>query len=226
MRFGVVGMGSESHTFHIHGHRWIVPGPDGTTLIPDIQSSIQKRPISQFEDTRIFGPANSFVFTIHENAGENSFMRAEPAVGEWHMHCHVLDHMMTGMMGSLLVIQGGETVTQLPRGKPCPSMAGTMPPNGGGGGGPQTVTVTIQNGQFIQKSTTIKAGDTGVWHWAESGHSTTSDATTGTHWDSGVRNIGDADFPQTFPSPGTFPYYCKIHGGPGGAGMSGTIIVM
>ena len=31
-------------------------------------------PVSQFEDTRTFGPANSFVFTIDGQSG--SFMRA------------------------------------------------------------------------------------------------------------------------------------------------------
>ena len=32
MRFGVIGMGmgSDAHTFHIHGHRWILPGPHGS----------------------------------------------------------------------------------------------------------------------------------------------------------------------------------------------------
>ena len=220
MRFGVVGMGSDFHTFHIHGHRWILPGPDGTDLLT-IQNSIQKRPVTQFEDTRTFGPANSFVFTLHEDAGIPSFMRAEPAVGEWHMHCHVLNHMMTGMMGSLLVIQGGETVTQLPRGKPCPSMPGAMPPMGGGEGGTQTKTVTLQNTQFNPKSVAIKVGDTVQWHWAEDNHSTTSD--TGI-WDSGVQNTG-FNFPRTFSSPGTFPYHCSIHGGVGGVGMSGTVTV-
>ena len=220
MRFGVVGMGSDFHTFHIHGHRWIIPGPDGTDLVT-IQNSVQKRPVSQFEDTRVFGPANSFVFTLHEDPAIPSFMRAEPAFGEWHMHCHVLNHMMTGMMGSLLVIQGGETVTQLPRGKPCPSMPSAMPPMGNGGGGPTTHPVKLQNTQFNPKSISIKAGDTVQWQWSEDNHSTTSDTAL---WDSGVHNSGFT-FSHTFPSPGSFPYHCSIHGGAGGVGMSGTVTV-
>ena len=81
MRFGVVGMGDESniHTFHIHGHRWVITGPDGTNT-GTIMNSPQIRPVSQFEDTRAFGPANSFGFTIDEDS--SSFMRAEPAIGE------------------------------------------------------------------------------------------------------------------------------------------------
>ncbi len=231
MRFGVVGMGNMFHTFHIHGHRWVLPGPDGNKHVGGggigdpaaIQNSALVKAVSQFEDTKIFGPANSFVFTIHEDAGEGSFMRAEPALGEWHMHCHVLNHMETGMMGSLLVIQGGETVTQLPRGVPCdmPMPAGGGMGNGGGGTQPQTVQVHIKNTAFNPAAVTIKAGDTVQWVWDEDGHSTTSDTNI---WNSGIRNTG-ATFPQPFPTAGSFPYYCLAHGGPGGAGMHGTVIV-
>jgi FtsP/CotA-like multicopper oxidase with cupredoxin domain/plastocyanin len=119
MRFGVVGMNMEHfHTFHLHGHRWTIPGPDGTT--PDaIQQSPQIRAVSQFEDTRIFGPANSFVFSIDNRSvaagGVPSFMRAggpgpQDGKGEWHMHCHVLMHMDDGMMGSLVVAESGDPV--------------------------------------------------------------------------------------------------------------------
>jgi plastocyanin len=218
MRFGVVGMGSEIHTFHIHGHRWILPGPDGTTLAA-IQGSAQVKPISQFEDTRIFGPANSFVFTIQGQSG--SFMRAggpgpNEALGEWHMHCHVLMHMMTGMMGSLLIINGGELGFGLPTGVPCPE---DMQMNGGGG--PKTVPVHIQDFQFSPKVVNITAGDTVHWLWDASNHSTTSDSNL---WDSGVKSNGST-FDHTFPTAGSFPYYCVVHGGPGGAGMSGTVVV-
>src|SRR5438309_3839720 len=101
MRFGIVGMGSDTHTFHLHGHRWVIPGPDGNDPV-SIQNSPQNSPVSQFEDTRLLGPANSLAFTIDGKSG--SFMRAggpptDASLGEWHMHCHVLSHMMEGMMG-------------------------------------------------------------------------------------------------------------------------------
>ncbi|HEV2200242.1 MAG TPA: multicopper oxidase domain-containing protein [Bryobacteraceae bacterium] len=220
MRFGVVGMGSETHTFHIHGHRWFVPGPDGNTPVA-IQGSPQVKAISQFEDTRIFGPANSFVFTI--NGASGSFLRAgspapENSKGEWHMHCHVLMHMMTGMMGSLLIVDGGEIALALPEGVPCPPDMGSP---GGGGGGPNTSTVHIVDFQFNPDPVTIKAGDTVKWVWDNSNHSTRSDTNI---WDSGVQNAG-ATFSHTFPAAGNFPYYCAVHGGPGGAGMHGTVVV-
>jgi hypothetical protein len=59
MRFGIVTMGDMAHTFHIHGHRWVIQGPDGIHTA-DIEKSIQNSSISQFENTRIMGAANSF----------------------------------------------------------------------------------------------------------------------------------------------------------------------
>ena len=35
----------------------------------------------------------------------------------------------------------------------------------------------------------------------------------------------EATFEHTFNASGTFGYYCRIHGGPGGQGMSGTVTV-
>lgn len=65
MRFGLAAMNNVLfHTFHLHGHRWTIPGPKGDTPAV-IQSSVQTQAVSQFEDTKIFGPANSFSFTIN-----------------------------------------------------------------------------------------------------------------------------------------------------------------
>ncbi|MFM0124584.1 MULTISPECIES: multicopper oxidase domain-containing protein [Paraburkholderia] len=227
MRFGVVGMGNVDgfHTFHLHGHRWTLNGPHGNNRAA-IQSSVQDTPISQFEDTRTFGPANSFAFSIKEGTigGLPSFMGPPPgaAVGEWHMHCHVLNHMMDGMMGSLLVVNGGETATTLPRGVPCPSDVV------GGGGTPHTVRLHPVGGDpspvFDPQNITIAVGDTVHWQWADSQpHSSTSD--TGI-WDSGVHTGAGFIFDHTFGSPGAFPYHCSIHGAAGGLGMAGTVTVI
>jgi plastocyanin len=70
-------------------------------------------------------------------------------------------------------------------------------------------------------TTTIHVGDKVEWEWEASGHSSTAD---GGLWDSGVMNNG-ANFSHTFTSAGTFPYYCVIHGAPGGIGMHGTVVV-
>ena len=221
MRFGVVGMGSMFHTFHLHGHRWIIPGPDGNTPAA-IQSSAQVKAVSQFEDTRIFGPANSFVFTIQGQSG--SFMRAggpgsDESLGEWHMHCHVMNHMDSGMMGSLLIVKGGELAVGLPVGVPCPDM---------GGGQTQTQDVHLTTAAaFSPKDIMINAGDTVTWKWDDATqHTVTSDTNAWTN--SGVKSGGPPfpTFQNTFATPGVYKYHCQIHGGPTGLGMSGTVTVM
>jgi plastocyanin len=53
-------------------------------------------------------------------------------------------------------------------------------------------------------------------------HTVTSD--TGA-FDSGSLRKGE-EFFYTFTEAGEFPYYCAPHGGPGGVGMSGKIVVV
>ena len=66
-------MGSDFHTFHVHGHRWLGPGG-----VP--------------RDTQTIGPAESYRFRWREE---------DP--GTWLYHCHVEDHMMRGMIGTYRV---------------------------------------------------------------------------------------------------------------------------
>ena len=143
MRFGIVTMGDMAHTFHIHGHRWVVQGPEG--IHPeDIQTSIQSKSISQFEDTRMMGGANSFNFTIKQGSFMGSIFHPDPAqapgLGEWHMHCHIPRHMMNGMMGSLLVVSKGQS-PELQSGVPYDMH--------NGGPQPAPTTITINNFKFI-----------------------------------------------------------------------------
>ncbi|MBS4049664.1 MAG: multicopper oxidase domain-containing protein [Methylomonas sp.] len=78
VRFHVIGLGTAFHTFHLHGHRWIQPGT------------------SHILDTFNVGPIQreSFVIKAGEGVGP----------GEWHYHCHVLQHMQSGMMGAFRVV--------------------------------------------------------------------------------------------------------------------------
>jgi manganese oxidase len=69
VQWDVMAMGSDFHTFHVHGHRWITPG--------DVS-----------RDTQTVGPAESFRIRWREDAP-----------GTWLYHCHVEDHMKHGMIG-------------------------------------------------------------------------------------------------------------------------------
>lgn len=79
VRFHVIGMGTAFHTFHLHSHRWLQPG---TTHVVD---TINIGPIMR----------ESFVIKAGEGVGP----------GEWHYHCHVVQHMQSGMMGAFRVVE-------------------------------------------------------------------------------------------------------------------------
>src|SRR4051812_39249803 len=94
-----------------------------------------------------------------------------------------------------------------------------------------THTVNVGNDFFADplngnsSSITITAGDTIHWAFQAGTHTTTSGTCSGVctpdgKWDSGNKNPGQT-FDQAFPSAGTFPYFCKIHG----SFMTGTVIV-
>jgi FtsP/CotA-like multicopper oxidase with cupredoxin domain len=69
VQWDVMSLGSDFHTFHVHGHRWLGPGG-----VP--------------RDTQTVGPAESFRIRWREDAP-----------GTWLYHCHVEEHMMRGMIG-------------------------------------------------------------------------------------------------------------------------------
>jgi manganese oxidase len=69
VQWDVMAMGSDFHTFHVHGHRWETPG-------------------HVTRDTQTVGPAESFRIRWREDAP-----------GTWLYHCHVENHMMEGMIG-------------------------------------------------------------------------------------------------------------------------------
>ncbi len=89
-----------------------------------------------------------------------------------------------------------------------------------------TVTIGGDCNYFVDaesggNTTVIKAGQSVTWAWARGSHSVTSGVccTADGAWDSGVMSPGS--FTRTFPSAGTFPYFCSVHG----AMMTGTVIV-
>lgn len=75
---------------------------------------------------------------------------------------------------------------------------------------------------FSPATMTIAAGDTVTWTNNSSlQHTVTADDGS---FDSGTINMGGT-YSHTFTAPGTYRYYCRFHGAPGGVGMSGTIVV-
>jgi FtsP/CotA-like multicopper oxidase with cupredoxin domain len=73
VQWDVIAIGSEHHTFHVHGHRWVTR--DGEP-----------------RDTQTVGPAESLKVRWRER---------DP--GTWLYHCHVETHMLAGMIGTYQV---------------------------------------------------------------------------------------------------------------------------
>ena len=84
----------------------------------------------------------------------------------------------------------------------------------------QTVTAGSTN-QFTPAAVTVFQGEKVTWNNVAGIHNV--------HFDdnSYVQPPSAQAAPWTvsrnFTSPGTFAYYCQVHGGPGGVGMSGTV---
>lgn len=92
----------------------------------------------------------------------------------------------------------------------------------GGKNSDHSVTIKIENFKYAQPVLTIAVGTTVEWENEDTApHTVTADDGT---FDSGNMNKGD-QFKFTFTKPGTYPYYCTYHGGPGGTGQAGQIIV-
>jgi len=90
--------------------------------------------------------------------------------------------------------------------------------------------VDIDKLEFVPSEITVNVGDKVTWTVTDAvpeGHTVTSgqpaDADQGSVFDSGVGLTENGQtFEFTFEEPGTFPYYCQIHG----AGMSGEVVVL
>jgi plastocyanin/FtsP/CotA-like multicopper oxidase with cupredoxin domain len=225
LRFGIVGMGDAFHTFHIHGHRWVVLGPSGTSPTA-IEQSAQTEPTTPFEDTKVFGPGASFAFTLPE--GESLF-RPDPPFGEWHMHCHVPMHMMNGMTGSLLIVRGGELAMPLPEGQapPPPPQPPDVPR------APKTFDVHITAKDFKPAQVFILPGDTVRWvnddvdvkgdpQWY---HIHGPKMLDGSPVTNNMLSPGQ-DCSRTFTTTGFYAYRCFYHAHNVGDIMPPTVVVM
>ena len=94
----------------------------------------------------------------------------------------------------------------------------------------QTRRVDVGNNFFADaasanSTSTINVGDTIQWVWVAGFHTTTSGTCTGGCvanglWNASIDGPG-ATFSRVFNTPGTFPYYCEVHG----AVQQGTVIV-
>ena len=88
--------------------------------------------------------------------------------------------------------------------------------------GAEVLDIAIADNSFTPATITVPVGTTLVWtHGGERQHTVTAESG---EFNSGILEQ-NAIFEHTFDQPGVYPYYCEIHGGAGGAGMSAVITV-
>ena len=81
---------------------------------------------------------------------------------------------------------------------------------------PPTINISMTDNVFMPQNLRFNAGSIVVWtNNGLSPHTTTSD--TGL-WDSGILSRGQT-FSRSFDTPGTYPYSCVLHRGPGMVGV-------
>jgi plastocyanin len=92
-----------------------------------------------------------------------------------------------------------------------------------------TANVTVADNTFTDSAsatltTTITAGDAVLWTWTGSApHSVTADDNSFDDPAASFKTSGT--FSHTFSTPGTYAYYCRVHGAPNGVGMHGVVVV-
>jgi plastocyanin len=91
----------------------------------------------------------------------------------------------------------------------------------------QAANVSVENNYFSPNSVLVRTGGTVTWTWNGSGHSVTSDGSPGFSPNAPVSNAPHTLGPVTFPDPGSYQYYCQVHGSPGygDQGMKGAVTV-
>jgi plastocyanin len=82
-------------------------------------------------------------------------------------------------------------------------------------------TVNTSGTSFVPKTITIAVGDSVTWKNDGGFHSVDFDDGSVNTAPTGADTIATHEF----ETAGTFNYYCEIHGGPDGVGMSGTVVV-
>jgi hypothetical protein len=90
VRYHVLGLGDEVHSFHLHGHRWVDDQDKQHELI----------------DVKEIAPLQRHSFLV--KASDNNMADGTLGTEAWMYHCHVDDHMKAGMSGMMMVVEDDE----------------------------------------------------------------------------------------------------------------------
>ena len=108
-------------------------------------------------------------------------------------------------------------------GAPVSFSATANGPDGGPPGATEIQLLSSGGNRFEPANVTVAVGTTVTWTWVGGFHDVTSAGNPGFS-SSGAPNAAPRSYSQTFTTPGTYLYFCSVHGSPT-AGMRGTIVV-
>ena len=94
-RIHVLGIGDETHAFHLHGHRWTEDIHENA----DVEDIIDVKEIVPLQ-------RHSFIIKASDNDAADTTHDGNEG---WMYHCHFVDHMKQGMTGMLNVLPEYET---------------------------------------------------------------------------------------------------------------------
>jgi plastocyanin len=86
------------------------------------------------------------------------------------------------------------------------------------------VRVNMRNHAFDPPELTVPVGTTVDWIDVEGKHGVQFDEMGASGDREDAVDVGGS-ISRTFATPGRYPYHCVVHGGPGGQGMAGVVIV-
>jgi plastocyanin len=119
-----------------------------------------------------------------------------------------------GMSGVIKVGDGGSAQAA----PPTPTAAAAAPP----APPPAAVTVSMKDFEFGPPEIKVKAGTTITWK--NDGAKPHSATAVDKSFDTAIFQPGESKSAK-FDTPGTFKYFCQLHGTPDGNGMVGTVVV-
>jgi plastocyanin len=156
-------------------------------------------------NTGLFDPGQSFSITFDTPGEFQYYCELHGAPGGEGMSAKIIVTAEHGDAGHADATEAAPT-----------QAAPTAPPAG------NEIIVEMTDFQFSQPTLTVQVGAT--VRWVNNGtkkHSATADDGS---FNTGLFDPGQS-FAITFDTPGEFRYFCELHGGPGGQGMSAVIIV-
>jgi len=130
-----------------------------------------------------------------------------------------------GMSGVIKVGDGGSAQAAPPTAPPAPPTAPPVPTATAAPpptAPPAVATISMKDFEFVQKEIHVKAGTTITWK--NDGAAPHSATAVDKSFDTAIFQPGESKSAK-FDTPGTFKYYCQLHGTPDGNGMVGTVVV-